>query len=164
MKVRDIMVPIQKCLKPDNTLKDAVNILRTTPCDSEQRLGVNGLPVVNQEGKVIGILSMLDILKAVHPFYLSMTDLSKFTWEGMVRSMVKGAGDKAVAAFMTRDVATVHEKDSMMECVDLMIRKTANQLPVLDDMGKVVGMIYERDVFCAIADVMIKNDKSEVVL
>ena len=38
-----------------------------------------------------------------------------------------------------------------MECVDLMINNNIRRLPVIDKTGKVVAMIYERDVFFAIA-------------
>ncbi len=160
MKAKNIMIPIQKFLRPEDTLKEAVNILRLAPCDKAPQ-GVEGLPVLDQAGKIVGMLSMQDILKAVHPFYLSMTetDLGNFTWEGMVGSLARSAGGKLVGACMTRDVSTVQDKDALMECVDRMVKKNVNQLPVLDEHGNIVGMIYERDVFCAITEVMLDKGK-----
>jgi CBS domain-containing protein len=41
-----------------------------------------------------------------------------------------------------------------MECIDHMIRSNVKRLPVVDAQGKVVGMLYERDVFYAISRAM----------
>jgi predicted transcriptional regulator len=162
MKAKDLMIPIKKCLKPDNTIKEAVKFLQVNLSDKEQLRG-EVLPVLDQAGAIIGILSMHDILKAVHPYYLSMTevDLGNFTWDGMAESLAKGAGNKKIDKFMTPDVATVRENDFLMECVNLMIKRNVHQLPVLNDRGLISGMIYERDIFCAITEVMLDKEKSE---
>ena len=161
MKTKDIMIPVKKCLTPDNTIKEAVNILHADRSDGEKKL-IEVLPVLDKANTLIGILSMHDILKAVHPFYLSMTEtnLGNFTWDGMAESLAGQAGNKTIAAFMTTDVATVRETDSLMECVHLMINRNVHQLPVLDDGGKITGMIYERDIFCAITKVMLDKGKA----
>jgi CBS domain-containing protein len=158
VKVKDVMIPIKDYLRPENTLKEAVVLLKTARRD-EERQGVKGLPVLDPMGKIVGILSLHDILKAVHPAYMSMMNLGDFTWDGMLESLAKEAGSKKVETYMTREVATVQEHDSMMECVDLMIKKNIKRLPVLDRDGKVVGMIYERDVFNVITKAMLDVDK-----
>ena len=160
MKAKNLMIPIQDFLRPDDTLKDAVNLLRVARRDVE-RLDVKGLPVLDARQKVIGILSMQDILKAVYPSYMSMMNLGNFTWDGMVESLAKRAGDEKVAAHMSREVMTVQEDDSLMECVDLMIKHHIKRLPVLDQNGKMVGMIYERDVFYAITSAMLDENRGD---
>jgi len=157
MKARDLMVSIEQCLKPDNTLQEAVNILQTAR-GNEGCQGITGLPILDQAGKMVGILSMKDILKAVHPFYLSMMDLGEFTWDHMVQSLAKGAACKKVKDHMTREVVTVRGKDPLMECIDLMIKHNVRLLPVMDDQGQVEGMICEQDVFCAITGAMLEMD------
>ncbi len=157
MKAKDFMIPIQDSLSPGMTLKEAVNLLRVAG-KGEERVGLKGLPVIDKDGKLVGMLSMTDVLKAVHPAYLSLMNLSNFTWEGMVESLAKNAADKKVETVMSRDVITVQEDDSLMECVDLMIKNNIKRLPVLDKTGKVAGMIYERDVFLAIAKAMLEDE------
>jgi CBS domain-containing protein len=154
VRAKDLMIPIQEFLEPDHTLKEAVNLLRSARRDAE-RQGVKGLPVLDAGFRLIGILSMRDILKAVYPSYLSMADLGNFTWDGMVESLAKQAGAKKVKACMSSDLWTVQEHDSLMECVDLMIKHNVMRLPVLDPAGKVVGIIYERDVFNVITNAML---------
>ena len=90
MKAKELMIPIRDFLSPENTLKDAVKLLKTARRDVE-RQGVKGLPVLDAHQKVIGILSMQDILKAVYPSYMSMMNLGNFTWDGMVESLAKQA-------------------------------------------------------------------------
>ncbi|MEI7639373.1 MAG: CBS domain-containing protein, partial [Syntrophus sp. (in: bacteria)] len=68
MKVKDLMIPIHDFLRPDVTLKEAVNLLHIARRDAEKQ-GVKGLPVLDDHCKLIGILSMRDILKAVYPSY-----------------------------------------------------------------------------------------------
>ena len=159
MKVRDLMIPIHDFLRPDVTLKDAVNLLHIARRDAEKQ-GVKGLPVLDDHYKLIGILSMRDILKAVYPSYMSMMNLGNFTWDGMLESLAKRAGAEKVTAHMSRDLWTVQENDSLMECVDLMIKHDIKRVPVVDQTGKVVGMIYERDVFNAITNAMF-DDRPE---
>ena len=157
MKAKDLMIPIQDSLSPENTLKDAVNLLRIAK-KGEEKVGVKGLPVIDKEGKLVGMLSMTDILKAVHPSYMSLMNLSNFTWDGMVESLAKSVADKKVATVMSKEVFTVNEDDPLMECVDLMIKNNIRRLPVIDKAGKVVGMIYERDVFFVIVKAMLDDD------
>jgi len=155
MKAKDLMIPIQDFLKPDNTLRDAVNLLRIAK-KGEEKVGVKGLPVLNKDGKLVGMLSMTDILKAVHPSYMSLMNLSNFTWDGMVESLAKSVADKKVETVMSKEVFTVKEDDPLMECVDLIIKNNIRRLPVIDKTEKVAGMIYERDVFFAIVKAMLE--------
>jgi CBS domain-containing protein len=156
MKTKALMIPIQEFLKPDQTLKEAVNLLRSARRD-EERQGVKGLPVLDANKKLVGILSMRDILKAVYPSYMSMMNLGNFTWDGMVESLAKKAEAERVMTHMSRELWTVQEHDSLMECVDMMIKHNVMRLPVLDHSGKVVGMIYERDVFNVITAAMLEE-------
>lgn len=156
MKAKDIMIPFQDYLRPETTLKEAVNLLKAAG-RGEDRGGVKGLPVLDRNGKLVGMLSMGDILRAVYPSYMSMMDLASFTWDGMVESLAKQAGGKKVGDFMTRNVITVHEDDPLMECVDRLLKNKVKRLPVLDKKGTIVGMLYERDVFFAITRAMLEE-------
>lgn len=157
MKVKDLMVPLQEYLRPENTLKEAVNLLRIAK-KGEEKVGLKGLPVIDKEGKLVGMLSMTDILKAVHPSYMSLMNLANFTWDGMVESLAKSAAGYKVETVMTKNVITVREDDPLMECVDLIIKNNIKRLPVIDSKGKVVGMLYERDIFFEIVKAMIEDD------
>jgi CBS domain-containing protein len=154
MKVKDIMIPIHDYLRSESTLKEAVNLLKTAR-QGEGQFGVIGLPVLNEQGALVGMLSMTDILKAVYPSYMSMMNLGDFTWDGMLESLACQAGDKKVGDLMTRKVITVREDDPLMECVDRILKGNVRKMPVVDKTGKVVGMIYLRDLFFAVTQAML---------
>jgi len=156
MKAKDIMVPLVDYLKIGTTLKEAVNLFKTADRGND-RTGVMGLPVLDDNGKILGILSMTDILKAVYPSYMSMTNLGHFTWDGMLESLACGVGNKKVGDLMTRKVVTVREDDPLMECVDHMMKENVRRMPVLDKKGQVTGMIYLRDIFFAITQAMLTD-------
>lgn len=159
MKAKDLMIPLQEYLNPDNTIKEAANLLRIAQ-RGEEKIGVKALPVLDASGNLTGILSIGDILKAVHPAYMDLMNLGEFTWDGMLEETAKKIADKKVYALMTKDVITVKEDSSLMDAVDHMIKKNVKRLPVLDNAGKLVGMLYERDVFFAIVKAML-NENAE---
>ena len=161
MKAKDLMIPVQDYLKPDDKLRDAVNLLRTAR-RGEERIGLKGLPVLDESGKLVGMLSMRDILKAVHPTYMDLMNVEDFTWDGMLEEMAKKLTDKKVFTIMTKDVMTVKEEAPLMDAVDHMIRKNVKRLPVVDKTGKVVGMLYERDIFFAIVKAMLNENTGGV--
>ncbi len=47
---------------------------------------------------------------------------------------------------MTRDVAVVHPEASLLEAVKVMARRRISGLPVVDDAGKILGMLSEGDL------------------
>jgi CBS domain-containing protein len=161
MKAKDLMISIQEYLKPDDTLKDAINLLKVAK-RGEEKVGVKGLPVLDDSGKLVGMLSMRDILKAVHPTYMDLMNVGGFTWEGMLEEMAKKIADKKVFTLMTRDVMTVKEDAPLMDAVDHMIRKNVKRLPVVDKSGRVIGMLYERDIFFAIVKAMLEENTGGV--
>jgi CBS domain-containing protein len=59
----------------------------------------------------------------------------------MLDEAIFTAGD-----LMTRDVAVVHPGTSLLEAVKLMARRRISGMPVIDDIGNVVGMISEGDL------------------
>ncbi len=157
MKAKDLMIPVQDYLKPEQTLKEAVNLLRVAK-KGEERVGAKGLPVLDEAGKLVGMLSMRDILKAVHPIYMDIMNLGKFTWDGMLEEAARKIADKKIYTLMSKDVITVKEDSPLMDAVDNMIKNNIKRLPVVDNNGKVSGMLYERDIFFAIVKSMLNED------
>ncbi|MDQ7786047.1 MAG: CBS domain-containing protein [Thermodesulfovibrionales bacterium] len=163
MKAKDLMIPLQEYLTPDHTLKEAANFLRIAG-RGEEKIGVKALPVLDTKGKLIGILSIGDILKAVYPKYMYQMDLGSFTWDGMVETIAKKMADRKVKDFMTQMVITIREDAPIMECVDQMLKHNVKRVPVLNKENKVIGILYERDIFFFITNAMqnsveVQNDE-----
>lgn len=160
MRAKDLMVPLHGYLRPENTLKEAADLLRTAR-RGEERIGVKALPVLDEAGRLVGILSVGDILKAVYPAYMYLMDLGEFTWDGMVEAFARKAADRKVKDLMTPKVITVREDSTLMECVDHMLKNGVKRVPVLDKDRLVVGMLYETDVFFEITKAMSNRSKRE---
>jgi CBS domain-containing protein len=151
MKARDIMVPVTLYLKPEHEIKDFVMMLRTHR-EQDRTSSSKSLPVLNEMGKLAGIVSIRDILRAIYPSYFSLADLGLFTWDGMLETLAKEASGKKISEIMNPPASAVKEDDPLMECVDHILRYSISTLPVVDADGRLKGMLYESDVFFAVAD------------
>src|SRR6478672_7749745 len=68
-------------------------------------------------------------------------------WGDMEGSMLDEA--KLLASdIMTSDVAVVHPESTLLDAVKLMAARRISGLPVLDEHGKLIGMMSEGDVLC----------------
>jgi acetoin utilization protein AcuB len=114
---------------PENTSVDkALQLMR-----SEK---VRRLPVINKQGKLVGIVSELDLLQ-VSPS--PATSLSIYEIPYLLSKI-------QVRDIMTKDVITVAEDTTLEEAARVMADNKIGGLPVLRD-DKLVGIITETDLF-----------------
>jgi IMP dehydrogenase len=101
-------------LHPDNSIRDAFDIM------SEYKIG--GIPIVNKEGILVGILTNRDL-----------------------RFCKQRSG--LVKDFMTRDqIITAPEGTSLAQAEDILHQYKIEKLPVVDKNGKLVGLITYKDI------------------
>jgi len=94
------------------------------------------LPVVDQEGKLVGILGRLDILNTIAAVHLPQ-------WHPQAHP----AGTSAtVAEVMSREVPVVHESASLEEIFQLLVSSSHKRVVVVDDERRVVGIIADSDL------------------
>ncbi len=84
---------------------------------------ISGLPVVDSQGNLKGVITEFDLLKLLFDTNQSAS----------------------VADFLTRDVITVNEDDPLPAVAELFLSTTIRRVPVLRE-GKVVGIISRRDL------------------
>ena len=108
----------------DETIRTAVNRL------TEHKIGA--LIVVNKGGSISGILSERDIVRWAATNDNISTDL--------------------VGDVMTKDVVVGVRQDDIMSVAHIMTERRFRHLPVVDDYGKVIGMISIGDVMKAQLD------------
>jgi CBS domain-containing protein len=153
MLVKDIMEPVtSNWLRPEQTLYDAICTMRNTTWEESS---VNGMVVLEHGIKLVGIVSIKDVIRAVIPSYLEDI-LGGFTWEGMLEERTRKAGQVLVRNIMSTQLITIGAEDRLLHCADLMIEKNLQRLPVIDKAGRVLGMVHIRDVYLAITDIMCK--------
>ena len=104
---------------------------------------VRRLPVVDNSGNLVGIVTELDLLKASPS---EATSLS--VWE--IKSLLSSF---PIEKIMTREVITVTEDTPLEEAARIMADKKIGGMPVVRG-GSVVGIITETDIFKAFLEVL----------
>jgi CBS domain-containing protein len=151
MNARDLMVPPNKYLMPGDGLGDFLESIQAARSETCTRC-IRTLPVLDAKDRPVGVLSFFDILRGLYPDYLYIADLHSFTWDGMLESMAKKIAQKKVSDLMATPVITVREDHPLMECVDQMIKHRISTIFVVNGEGRLVGILYEDDIFFAIAE------------
>ena len=107
--------------------------------EAMHRLRLRHVPVVDAEGKLVGLVSHPDLMHAASSF-LSDREADRNALIAQV----------SVGMIMQREVLTVQPDDSLVEAGKLMWESKIGSLPVVDLEGHLVGIITEAD-FIAIA-------------
>ncbi len=113
---------------PETNLPEAMEIM--------QREHIRRLPIVNNRGQVVGIVSDSDLLKASPS---EATTLSVWEARELTRKIT-------MDEIMTREVITVSEDTPIEEAARIMADSKVSGLPVMRE-GKLVGIITETDLF-----------------
>jgi acetoin utilization protein AcuB len=119
---------------PDTSVPDALKVMQGSK--------VRQLPVLDDKGELVGIVSLTDLFRALPSPASSLSQ-----WE------VDYLLDKIkVETVMTGEVVTVTEDTAVEEAGRLMVDRKISGLPVLRD-SELVGMITESDLFSILMDV-----------
>jgi len=144
MKIKEIMKKEVVSVKPEDNVMDALRFLF--------KMRISGLPVINAQGKLVGVFTEKDVLSHILPSYIEK--VGRFIYEDNPKSTKKKFMelDKVkVSQLMRRDVITTNEDTGLCEVARIMLTQKARRLPVVDKSGKVVGIVAREDVVKAYA-------------
>ncbi|HIH02273.1 TPA: CBS domain-containing protein [Thermoplasmata archaeon] len=109
-----------------------------------QGLNEKALPVVDSKNKVVGVVGMTEILKTL---WAPKADMPARTpkpprkvYDSRVPAAIK------VGSVMTRSVVTVKPADTLKTVAKLMTSKGLSTLFVVDDDGRLVGVVDQSDM------------------
>lgn len=138
VKVRDIMIRDVAAVSPDMQLKEVAQIMSARH--------ISGVPVVDGEGKPVGVISEKDFLS-------TMGGADVRTLMEVIAQCLRGRSCLAVPIhvriatdIMSTPVITVNEETPMMEAADIMTKRRINRVPVVDRNGRLVGIISRADI------------------
>lgn len=142
MRVKDVMTREVASVRPETSLKEVATLLAER--------GVSGLPVVDEEGRVLGVVSESDFLlkergQAVPPGHERARLYQHDPAELEAKLAARTAGEA-----MTSPAITTHPARSLAEAATLMVERGVNRLPVLEG-GKLVGILARADLVRAFA-------------
>lgn len=144
MKVKEIMVKDVTSISPETTVSEVLDLL--------QKMQISGLPVIDNNGKLVGMFTEKDILSYVLPSYIEK--VGRFIYEDNPKSTRKKFMelDKIkVEQLMRKEVTTTTEETALSEVSRIMLTKKARRIPVIDNAGKVVGIVARCDILKAFA-------------
>lgn len=139
MKASGIMTRKVVTVRQDSLLFAAVDLML--------KHGISGLPVVDADGRVVGILTEGDLLRRAE----TGTERHRSRWMEFLLGTGKLADEyvhshgRMVENVMTRDVATVTVDAELPDVVALMEKKKIKRVPVLKD-GRLVGLVSRADL------------------
>lgn len=116
IKAKDIMTKTVIALTEDKKVIQAKEMMRVKK--------ISGIPIIDDERNVIGIISIEDIIIALE--------------ENKINSLLKEV--------MTKDVVTLNEEDKILDIIDKFDNYRFGRFPVIDDEKKLVGIISRNDI------------------
>jgi CBS domain-containing protein len=147
--VRDIMDSSPATVGPDTPVEEVVALMRQHE--------VPGVPVVDADGRCVGIVSEADLVLPddqgdLHiPHYINLFGGTVFLEPlGRFEQRLRKAFASKATDMMTSDLDTVAPETTVQEAARLIHRSGHNRLPVVEG-GRLVGVVTRLDVLGALA-------------
>ncbi|MEM4592510.1 MAG: CBS domain-containing protein [Sulfolobales archaeon] len=133
MKAKDIMSKNIIFARPDETIKEvSLKMLKNK---------ISGLPIIDNSGKIVGIISQTDIVKLSEKY--NEKELEKLK----VDEIIKGK----------RKLIVARENTSIKRLIKLMIKHDISRIPIVDKEYKVIGIVSKLDIL----KIFYKEEKEE---
>ncbi|MCE5264856.1 MAG: CBS domain-containing protein [Deltaproteobacteria bacterium] len=142
VKAREIMTRKVITVAPETEILQAARLML------ENHL--NGLPVVDGEGNLKGIISQSDLLAQqqkipLPSFFVLFDSTLTLPSQKSIEKEVKKMAAFKVSEAMTPDPVTVDAETGVEEIATLMVKHNIHTLPVFDQ-GRLVGIIGKEDI------------------
>jgi len=142
LKVKDIMTEDLITVLPKTEIAHATKLLLEK--------GINGIPVVDKTGSLVGILCQSDLIAQqkklpIPSFFTILDGFIPLTSIKQLEREAQKIAATTVAHAMTPNPVTVRPQTSVEEVATLMVGKNFHTLPVVDE-GRLVGIVGKKDV------------------
>jgi len=118
MRARDIMTREPECCRPDQTARDAAQVMRDRDCGC--------VPIVDDAGSVIGIITDRDLA---------------------VRAIALGKdSNTSLKELMTPEAASCGPDDDLRDVEQKMAELQIRRIPIVDTSGRCLGIISQADI------------------
>lgn len=104
-------------------------------------------PVVDQTGRLVGIVSTHDIFDRIMPSYLDMDEkLMEVMHSGYLEEHFPAIAHLTAGDLMCTVVDKVQPEEGVIRAVALIVQHHHRSLPVVDDQGRLLGMINRKSI------------------
>ena len=138
LTVRDVMTSQVRSIGPEKTLGDAAQYM--------VEHDVRALPVVDDTGSLMGMITHRELLKFLIPDYLQRTKSGEF--RAPTKTQAQRGGDPKhilVKEAMARTVLCLSEDQTLTDVANLISSKDVDRFPVVRE-GVVVGFLTRADL------------------
>jgi len=139
MKVREIMTRDLTAVERDVPVRELIFILENAEMPN--------MPVVDDDGQLIGFISEKDLIRAALPGYFELLHSASFIPDmNQLSTKLMQIADDPIEKYMRREVHYVTEDDDDLRAADLVIRQGVKNLPVVDAEKRLVGRVRRIDL------------------
>lgn len=143
MLIKDIMTREVITVTEGDTVQKCAGLL------SKHHLG--GLPVVDEQNYVIGIITEGDLLKhntevEIPAFLEILGGIIYLNNPNKYFDDVKKSMGRFVKTVMTDEVISIGENENVEVAAEMLTRKKIKRIPVLSEEGKLAGIVAREDV------------------
>ncbi len=148
LNASDIMTTKVITVHPDTSVLELADILFTNR--------INGVPVVDNDGRLVGIVSQTDLIdqaRKLHiPTIITILDaVIVLKTERQMEKEIRRISGTKVADIYTKKVVTVTEDTPVDEIATIMSQKRIHSIPVMHG-DKLVGIVGKSDILRALSD------------
>ena len=122
-------------LTPDRSMMKASKLMKDN--------NISRIPIVDEAGELVGIISDRDI-KDASPSKATTLDMHELYY---LLSEIK------IKDIMTKSLITVRQADTVEKAAVVMLEKNIGGMPVVDDAGKLMGIITQSDIFKVLIEI-----------
>ncbi|UCD54630.1 MAG: CBS domain-containing protein [Candidatus Omnitrophota bacterium] len=148
MHIKDVMTRDIITIKPSTGIRQIYSVF----CKKQ----IGGMPVVDAENKLLGMVTKTELLNVLIPDYFDMIGDFLFIDDfGVLEEKLESTPTLSLFIaedLMIRNVISISENASLMKAPVLMNRYNVKRLPVVDSNNKLVGIITRMDVCKALFD------------
>nr|CRH07031.1 conserved protein of unknown function [Include CBS domain] [Candidatus Magnetococcus massalia] len=143
MQVQHVMTSTVRTARQDDDLRSVASAI----CE----LRISGMPVVDDENRLIGIISEKDLLGALLPSYSDyLADPERGSDFETMESSYPELMSKKVGELMATSVYTCSPDDPVLEAASRMTSHHFRRLPVVDGENRLLGILSLSDIHQAI--------------
>ena len=155
MNVADIMTREVVSVPTDMRVGQIARVFR------EHQL--SGLPVIDEAGELVGIITELDMVKRHArpqlPAYLPLLGAYLPLGTKDYKESLRRITGVTAEDIMTTPVNTIGPDASFEDAATVMVSNRANPLPVVDDSGRMVGIISRTDILGVIEEMELRLER-----
>ena len=143
MKVKEIMERNVTHISPEMSVQEALELL--------QKMQISGLPVIDNNNKLVGMFTEKEVLSAILPSYIET--VGRFVYQDnpkAVKQKIANFRNIEVKKLMRSQVVTIDEDTNLYEVARIMLTQKIRRIPVLNKEKAIVGIVSRGDIMKAI--------------